>query len=166
MSNLSPVEVARKIERWETGQKYLSVLTSLASFWIITLSWNYYNFGNLEAIPRLGLAAALSWVVFLHAEAVGMLIMTMMKEKWQSEARAERELEFRERELELRERELEMWAQDREDRAREAREREARERERDARERERDALTQDIMRGLMRRLEAVEGGENANGGKA
>ena len=69
MSNLSPVEVARKIERWETGQKYLSVLTSLASFWIIALSWNYYNFGfgALEAVPRLGLAAALSWVAFPRA---------------------------------------------------------------------------------------------------
>ena len=84
-----------------------------------------------------------------------MLIMTMMKEKWQSEARADRELEFRARELELRELELEILAQDREDRAREREDR--------ARESE---LTREIILGLMRRLEALEGGESANGGKA
>ena len=45
---------------------------------------------KLEILPKLGLGAALSWVVFLHVEAVGMIIMSMMKEKWQSEAREAR----------------------------------------------------------------------------
>lgn len=80
-------ESPRKIERLELLQKYLSVLISIASFWIITIFWNYYNFGNLALVPRLGLAAALSWDVFLHAEAIGMLIMSMIKEKWQADAR-------------------------------------------------------------------------------
>ena len=80
-------ENSRKIERLELIQKYLSILVSIASFWIITLFWNYYNFGNLALVPRLGLAAALSWDVFLHAEAIGMLIMSMIKEKWQADAR-------------------------------------------------------------------------------
>ena len=44
----------------------------------------------MEILPRLGLGAALSWVVFLHVESIGMIIMTMMKEKWQSEAREAR----------------------------------------------------------------------------
>ena len=83
-------ESPRKIERLELVQKYLSVLISIASFWIITLFWNYYNFGNLALVPRLGLAAALSWDVFLHAEAIGMLIMSMIKEKWQEDAREAR----------------------------------------------------------------------------
>ena len=82
---------SRKIERLELLQKYLSVLIAIASFWIIAFFWNYYSFVNLELVPRLGLAAALSWVAFLHAEAIGMLIMSMMKEKWQSEAQQARE---------------------------------------------------------------------------
>ena len=81
---------SRKIERWETIQKFLSISIAIATFWITVLSWNYY-FGQLELAPRLGLGAALSGVAFLHAEEMGMLIMTMMKEKWQAEGRDARE---------------------------------------------------------------------------
>ena len=81
---------SRKIERWETIQKFLSTSIAIATFWITALFWNYY-FGQLELAPRLGLGAALSGVAFLHAEEIGMLIMTMMKEKWQAEGRDARE---------------------------------------------------------------------------
>ena len=83
-------ETSRKIERLELVQKFLSISIAIATFWITVLSWNYY-FGELELAPRLGLGAALSGVAFLHAEEIGMLIMTMMKEKWQAEGRDARE---------------------------------------------------------------------------
>ena len=82
-------EDAGKTEKAEILLKILSVYISAMSFWVFTFSWNYF-FNGLEFVPRLGLGAALSWVVFLHVEAIGMIIMTMMKEKWQSEAREAR----------------------------------------------------------------------------
>ena len=171
-------ESARKIERLELAQKYASAAIAVASFWFIAFYWNHFSIWNLEPVPRLGFGAAMSWIVFLHAEVAGMIIMTMMKEKWREEAQEarEREREAREEAQELREmvRLLQAQAQAREewDREREARDaaREAREAERDAwaREREergeaRDARTQELMLAFMRRLEASE---NANGGNA
>ena len=52
--------------------------------------YNHIPRAKLEFVARLGLGAALSWVVFLHVEAIGMIIMSMMREKWQSEAREAR----------------------------------------------------------------------------
>ena len=131
-------EIQQKRERLELLLRYASVLVSVASFWIIALFGGYYNADELELIPRLGLAAALSWVVLLHGEAMGMIIMSLMKEKWQREAREEalREsrAELRESQDELRESRAELReSQDelRESRAelRESREREAQQRE-------------------------------------
>ena len=82
-------EQSGKTENAEFLLKNLSVYISVISFWVFTFSWNYL-FDGLEFVPRLGLGAALSWVVFLHVESIGMIIMTMMKEKWQSEAREAR----------------------------------------------------------------------------
>ena len=82
-------EQERKTEKTEVLLKNLSVYISGVSFWVFTFSWNYF-FAGLEFVARLGLGAALSWVVFLHVEAIGMIIMSMMKEKWQSEAREAR----------------------------------------------------------------------------
>ena len=82
-------EDARKTENAEFLLKNLSVYIAVISFWGFTFLWNYF-FDGLEFVPRLGLGAALSWVVFLHVESIGMIIMTMMKEKWQSEAREAR----------------------------------------------------------------------------
>ena len=82
-------EQSGKTEKAEFLLKNLSVYISVISFWVFTFSWNYL-FDGLEFVPRLGLGAALSWVVFLHVEAMGMIIMSMMKEKWQSEAREAR----------------------------------------------------------------------------
>ena len=82
-------EQERKTEKTEVLLKNLSVYISGISFWIFTFSWNYF-FDGLEFVARLGLGAALSWVVFLHVEAIGMIIMSMMREKWQSEAREAR----------------------------------------------------------------------------
>ena len=175
-------ENSRKIERLELIQKYLSILIAIASFWIITIFWNYYNFGNLELVPRLGLAAALSWVVFLHAEAIGMLIMTMMKEKWQEEAREARkeareaqagEAEARlraqtaEAQAQLNEREAQLRAQTSEAQAQlQAREAQLQLREAQVEAREREAQAQETIRELRRRLEAAENGEDANGANA
>ena len=92
-------KIQQKRERLELLLRYASVLVSVASFWIIALFGGYYNADELELmIPRLGFAAALSWVVFLHGEAMGMIIMSLMKEKWQREAREEALRESRERE--------------------------------------------------------------------
>ena len=82
-------ELQQKRERLELLLRYVSVLVSVASFWIIALFGSYYSADELELIPRLGFAAALSWVVLLHGEAMGMIIMSLMKEKWQREAREE-----------------------------------------------------------------------------
>ena len=80
-------EQERKTAKTEVLLKNLSVYISGISFWIFTFSWNYF-FDGLAIVPRLGLGAALSWVVFLHVEAIGMIIMSMMREKLQSEAEA------------------------------------------------------------------------------
>ena len=74
-------------------QRYSSAAISAVSFWAIALYWNWFStlsgyagLDELGLIPRLGFSAALSWVVFLHAEVIGMIIMSMMKDKWQAEA--------------------------------------------------------------------------------
>ena len=110
-------KLSQKRERLELMLRYASILVSVASFWIIALFGGYYNANELDLIPRLGFAAALSWVVFLHGEAMGMIIMSLMKEKWQREAREEA---LRESRAELRESRAEL---------RESREREAQQRE-------------------------------------
>ena len=83
-------EDTRKSERAEDLLKILSIFVSMVSFWVIALSWNYIFLDDLEFVPRLGLGAALSWVVFLHVEATGMIIMSMMREKWRSEGQEAR----------------------------------------------------------------------------
>lgn len=162
------VERPLKVERLELAQKYASAVVAVASFWVIAFYWNHFSVWNLEPVPRLGFGAAISWVVFLHVEVAGMIIMTMMKEKWREEAQEahEREREAREEAQELREMLREAQAQQL---AREEwdREREAREEAREAREAARYAQTQELILGLMRMIESSsERGENANGGKA
>ena len=83
-------EDTRKPERAEDLLKILSIFVAMVSFWVIALSWNYIFLDDLEFVPRLGLGAALSWVVFLHVEATGMIIMSMMREKWRSEGQEAR----------------------------------------------------------------------------
>ena len=80
-------EQSGKTEKAEILLKNLSAYISTMSFWVFAFVWNYL-FEELEFVPRLGLGAALSWVVFLHVEAIGMIIMSMMREKLQSEAEA------------------------------------------------------------------------------
>lgn len=173
------VERPLKVERLELAQKYASAVVAVASFWVIAFYWNHFSVWNLEPVPRLGFGAAISWIVFLHAEVAGMIIMTMMKEKWREEAQEAREeaRELREmvREAQAQQQAREEWDREREAReeAREEREaareeaREAREEAREAREAARYAQTQELILGLMRMIESSsERGENANGGKA
>ncbi len=164
-----------KVERLELAQKYASAVVAVASFWVIAFYWNHFSVWNLEPVPRLGFGAAISWVVFLHVEVAGMIIMTMMKEKWREEAQEarEREREAHEREREAREEARELREAIREAQAQQLareewdREREAREEAREAREAARYAQTQELILGLMRMIESSsERGENANGGKA
>ena len=89
-------EYQRENNRLALIQRYSSAVISVVSFWAITLYWNWFStlsdyagLDELGLITRLGFSAALSWVVFLHAEVIGMIIMSMMKDKWQAEARME-----------------------------------------------------------------------------
>lgn len=156
-------EQSGKTEKAEIVLKNLSAYISTMSFWVFAFVWNYL-FEELEFVPRLGLGAALSWVVFLHVEAIGMIIMTLMKEKLQSEAearvrermRAEMEarivarLEAPVARLEAREARLEA--------------REARAEAREAQALAREALAQETIRDLRRQLREARG-EDVNGGE-
>ena len=92
-------EYQRENDRLALIQRYSSAAISVLSFWVITLYWNWistflrdyvgWDVNELGLVTRLGFSAALSWVVFLHAEVIGMIIMSMMKDKWQAEARAQ-----------------------------------------------------------------------------
>ena len=88
-------EHARKAESAEFLLRILSACISTLSFWVIAFSWNYF-FEELGFVPRLGLGAALSWVVFLHVESTGMIIMSMMRDKLRADARAEARSEAQE----------------------------------------------------------------------
>ena len=150
-------EDTRKSERAEDALKILSVFVSMISFWVIAFSWNYIFLDDLEFLPRLGLGAALSWVVFLHVEATGMIIMTMMREKWRSEGRArEARLEARAEAAEGRAREARLEARV------EAAEALAREAQALAREAQAKLEAQEVIRELRRQLREVRG-EGANG---
>ena len=151
---------ARRVDRLELAQKYLSIFIAIVSFWIIAVYWNEYTFGNLALIPRLGFGAAISWVVFLHTEATSMILMSMMRERWQSEAREarEREAQAREREAQALMREAMALAMAEEARARAAQAqameaREARAEAREERAAAREAQTQEILLAVLRRLE-------------
>ena len=117
-------------------------------------------FEDLGFAPRLGLGAALSWVVFLHVESTGMIIMSMMRDKLRADARAEaQEALMREalaradaREAQTQAEALEVLAQAREAQA-EAREAQAQAEAREA---------QLIIRDLRRQLREARG-EGANG---
>jgi len=143
-------EQERKTAKTEVLLKNLSVYISGISFWIFTFSWNYF-FDGLEFVARLGLGAALSWVVFLHVEAIGMIIMSMMRERMeaQMEARIVARLEARAAQVAAQEARLE--AREARLEAREAREAQARE-----------AQAQETIRDLRRQLREARG-EDANG---
>ena len=156
-------EQSGKTEKAEILLKNLSAYISTMSFWVFAFVWNYL-FEELEFVPRLGLGAALSWVVFLHVEAIGMIIMTLMKEKLQSEAEARvRERMGTEMEARIVAR-LEAPVARLE--AREARleAREARAEAREAQALAREALAQETIRDLRRQLREARG-EDVNGGE-
>ena len=77
-------ENERKIEWAGELREYFSATVSSAAFWTIAFLWNVV-FRELDPIPRLGLGAALSWVVFLHAEVMGMILMSMMRRRVRAE---------------------------------------------------------------------------------
>ena len=78
-------ENRRKIEWAGELREYFSATVSSAAFWAIAFLWNV-AFRELDPVPRLGLGAALSWVVFLHAEVMGMILMSMMRRRLRAEA--------------------------------------------------------------------------------
>ena len=166
-------EHARKTESAEFLLRILSACISTLSFWVIAFSWNYF-FEELGFVPRLGLGAALSWVVFLHVESTGMIIMSMMRDKLRADARAEAQEELMREALALT---REALAQTREAQAQaEARESQtlaealealtqAREAQAEAREAQAQAEAREaqlIIRDLQRQLREARG-EGANG---
>ena len=81
-------EHERKTKLPEALRERFSATVSIISFWAMAIYWNV-AFGELDFVPILGFGAALSWVVFLHAEVIGVIIMSMMRRRLQAEARAE-----------------------------------------------------------------------------
>ena len=81
-------ERERKTKLPEALRECFSAIVSLISFWAMAVYWNV-AFGELDFVPILGFGAALSWVVFLHAEVIGVIIMSMMIRRLRAEARAE-----------------------------------------------------------------------------
>ena len=145
-------EYQRENNRLALIQRYSSAVISVVSFWAITLYWNWFStlsdyagLDKLELITRLGFSAALSWVVFLHAEVIGMIIMSMMKDKWQAEARAEAMMAA-----------IAKAVTESEARA------EAREARAEARAEAREARTHELILDLMRQLREARG-EGPNG---
>ena len=118
---------------------------------------NHIPRAKLEILPRLGLGAALSWVVFLHVEAIGMIIMSMMREKLQSEAEARVREQMRAQMEEQMEERIVARIEARME-ARAAREAQTEAREALARE----AQAQETIRDLRRQLREARG-EGANG---
>ena len=147
-------EYQRENNRLALIQRYSSAVISVVSFWAITLYWNWFStlsdyagLDELGLITRLGFSAALSWVVFLHAEVIGMIIMSMMKDKWQAEARAEVMMAA-----------IAKAVTESEARA------EAREARAEARAEAREARTHELILDLMRQLREARG-EGSNGGE-
>ena len=148
-------EYQRENNKLALIQRYSSAAISVVSFWAIALYWNWFStvmpdyagLDELGLITRLGFSAALSWVVFLHAEVIGMIIMSMMKDKWQSEARAEAMMAA-----------IAKAVTESEARA------EAREARAEARAEAREARTHELILDLMRQLREARG-EGANGGE-
>ena len=142
-------ERERKTKLPEALREYFSAIVSIISFWAIATYWNVV-FGELSLVPRLGFGAALSWVAFLHAEVIGMIIMSMMRRRLRAEARAEAIAEVREK----------ARAEARKEAQAETREAqlEAREARLEARE------ARQIIRDLERQLREARNGEGANGG--
>lgn len=156
-------ENKRKTELPGALREYFPASVSIISFWAIAFLWNAV-FWELEPVPRLGLGAALSWVVFLHAEVMGMILMSIMRRRLREEGRREAQTEVREAQAEAREaradaREAQARADVREARA-EAREALAQAEARAARLDEREA--RGIIRDLERQLREARG-EGVNG---
>ena len=145
----------RKPAWMEMFPEGISVCVSLASFWLIMLFWNFVSPNELELVPRFVLASWSSAGVFLIAEVTGVIIMSLMKQKWEAEARADARFESLEESLKATLQETRAARTE----AREAR-REAREEAIEARERE--ARTLETVLALMRRVEKLES-EKANG---
>ena len=145
----------RKPAWMEMFPEGISIWVSLASFWLIMLFWNLVSPNDLELVPRFVLASQSSAGAFIIAEVTGVIIMSLMKQKWEAEARADARFEALEDALKAMLQETRAARTE----AREAR-KEAREEAREARERE--ARTQETLIALTRRLEKLES-ESANG---
>ena len=134
-------ENGRKAELPGALREYFSAIASIISFWAIVFLWNAV-FRELDAVPRLGFGAALSWVVFLHAEVTGMILMSIMRWRLREEGMAEaREARAEAREARADAREAQIEAREARLEARESRE---------------------IIRDLERQLREARG-ESANG---
>ena len=152
-------ENERKTKLPEALREYFSAIVSIISFWAIATYWNVV-FGELSLVPRLGFGAALSWVAFLHAEVIGMIIMSMMRRRLQAEARAQGRAEMmaQARAEAMNEIIAEARARARAEARAEAMEEAKAEAVSEARE------ARQIIRDLERQLREARNGEGANGG--
>ena len=162
----------RKPEWIEELREYFSPIISIISFWAIALFWNVV-FEELETVPRLGFGAALSWIVFLHAEVIGMILMSIKRRRLQAETRAQAIAEVTEkaRAEARREAQVETWEAQAKAREAQAATREAQAEAREAQAEAREARLEarearleagEIIRDLERQLREARG-EGANG---
>ena len=76
-----------KMSRLELILRFVSNMSAVVVFWATVLIFTIWFPHVLGWFERLSLGAALSWAAFVNMEGIGMIIMSLYKEKWQKEAR-------------------------------------------------------------------------------
>ena len=76
-----------KMSRLELILRFVSNISAVVVFWATVLIFTIWFPHVLGWFERLSLGAALSWAAFVNMEGIGMIIMSLYKEKWQKEAR-------------------------------------------------------------------------------
>ena len=76
-----------KMSRLELILRYVSNISAVVVFWATVLIFTIWFPHVLGWFERLSLGAALSWAAFVNMEGIGMIIMSLYKEKWQKESR-------------------------------------------------------------------------------
>ena len=75
-----------KMSRLELILRFVSNISAVVVFWATVLIFTIWFPHVLGWFKRLSLGAALSWAAFVNMEVIGMIIMSLYKEKWQKEA--------------------------------------------------------------------------------
>ena len=75
-----------KLSKLELILRFISNISAIVVFWATVLIFTIWFPHVLGWFERLSLGAALSWAAFVNMEGIGMIIMSLYKEKWQKEA--------------------------------------------------------------------------------